>query len=80
MPVFQETSSTARDLRILPSRAPPLPRLSRKPDSLNTHEEHREVVVIGVSLTARPTKGSAAANTVTVTGRSEWPFPHIVAG
>ncbi|CAF3596620.1 unnamed protein product [Fusarium graminearum] len=47
MPVFQETSNSARDLRILPSRALPLPRLSEKPDFTNTSEEQREVVVIG---------------------------------
>ncbi|KAG8668152.1 hypothetical protein FPOAC1_007525 [Fusarium poae] len=47
MPVFQETSSSARDLRILPSRALPLPRLSEKPDCTNTVDEQREVVVIG---------------------------------
>ncbi|KAM0493242.1 hypothetical protein ACHAP8_009428 [Fusarium lateritium] len=47
MPVFQETSSSARDLRILPSRALPLPRLSEKPDCTNAAEEQREVVVIG---------------------------------
>ncbi|KAI9148172.1 3-hydroxybenzoate 4-monooxygenase [Paramyrothecium foliicola] len=47
MPVFQETSNAARDLRILPSRAPPLPRLSPKPDLSFTEEEKREVVVIG---------------------------------
>lgn len=50
MPVFQETSSSARDLRILPSRALPLPRLSQKPDLASTNEERREVVVIGVSV------------------------------
>lgn len=50
MPVFQETSSSARDLRILPSRALPLPRLSQKPDLASTDEERREVVVIGVSM------------------------------
>ncbi|KAJ4392728.1 hypothetical protein N0V91_011294 [Didymella pomorum] len=47
MPVFQETSHDARDLRILPSRAPPLPRLSTKPDFLSGAEGRREVVVIG---------------------------------
>ncbi|KAJ4138713.1 hypothetical protein NW768_002572 [Fusarium equiseti] len=47
MPVFQETSSSARDLRILPSRALPLPRLSQRPDLTSTDEERREVVVIG---------------------------------
>ncbi|KAF2993749.1 hypothetical protein E8E13_001047 [Curvularia kusanoi] len=44
MPVFQETSNAARDLRILPSRALPLPRLSPRPQC---SEEKREVVVIG---------------------------------
>jgi phenol 2-monooxygenase len=48
MPVYRETSSAARDLRILPSRAFPLPRLSPVPDVSGT-EEKREIVVIGVS-------------------------------
>ncbi|XP_014557645.1 hypothetical protein COCVIDRAFT_96672 [Bipolaris victoriae FI3] len=47
MPVFQETSNAARDLRILPSRALPLPRLSARPEPLSSAEESREVVVIG---------------------------------
>ncbi|KAF4994292.1 hypothetical protein FGRMN_5877 [Fusarium graminum] len=47
MPVFQETSSAARDLRILPSRALPLPRLSPLPEPTSATQEHREVVVIG---------------------------------
>ncbi|EUC41785.1 hypothetical protein COCMIDRAFT_8539 [Bipolaris oryzae ATCC 44560] len=47
MPVFQETSNAARELRILPSRALPLPRLSAKPEPLSSAEESREVVVIG---------------------------------
>lgn len=50
MPVFQETSNAARDLRILPSRALPLPRLSARPEPLSSAEESREVVVIGVSM------------------------------
>lgn len=49
MPVFQETSNAARDQRILPSRALPVPRLSQQPDLSNVSEEHKEVVVIGVS-------------------------------
>jgi len=49
MPVFQEASDAARDLRILPSRALPLPRLSSRPDFSPTAEDKREVVVIGVS-------------------------------
>ncbi|KAF5638135.1 phenol hydroxylase [Fusarium sp. NRRL 52700] len=47
MPVFQETSNSARDQRILPSRALPVPRLSQQPDLSNVSEEHKEVVVIG---------------------------------
>lgn len=50
MPVFQETSNSARDLRILPSRALPLPRVSPIPDFSLSEEESREVVVIGVSV------------------------------
>jgi phenol 2-monooxygenase len=50
MPVFQETSSEARDLRVLPSRALPLPRLSSRPsDPSEDAVDQREVVVIGVS-------------------------------
>ncbi|KAF4951218.1 hypothetical protein FGADI_7623 [Fusarium gaditjirri] len=47
MPVFQETSNSSRDQRILPSRALPLPRLSQQPDLSNVSEELKEVVVIG---------------------------------
>ncbi|KAF4447808.1 hypothetical protein F53441_8712 [Fusarium austroafricanum] len=47
MPLFKETSNSSRDIRILPSRAQPLPRLSLRPDLSNVSEEHREVVVIG---------------------------------
>ncbi|KAK9444772.1 Monooxygenase, FAD-binding protein [Metarhizium brunneum] len=47
MPVFQETSTAARDLRILPSRAHPLPRLSHKRDDSASSEGNHEVVVIG---------------------------------
>lgn len=50
MPVFQETANAARDLRILPSRALPLPRLSPRPQSSAIAEDKREVVVIGVSM------------------------------
>ena len=46
MPVFEETADTRRDLRILPSRALPLPRLSPKESGT---DDKREVVVIGVS-------------------------------
>ncbi|CAD0087747.1 unnamed protein product [Aureobasidium vineae] len=44
MPVFEETSDARRDLRILPSRALPLPRFSPK---TSTTGDEREVVVIG---------------------------------
>ncbi|EMD95130.1 hypothetical protein COCC4DRAFT_149279 [Bipolaris maydis ATCC 48331] len=47
MPVFQETSNAARDLRILHSRALPLPRLSTRPGPFSGAQESREVVVIG---------------------------------
>jgi phenol 2-monooxygenase len=53
MPVYTETAHSARDLRILPSRAPPLPRISLRQDGLQNSErgsiEKHEVVVIGVS-------------------------------
>ncbi|CAD0015202.1 unnamed protein product [Aureobasidium pullulans] len=44
MPVFEETGTEYRDLRILPSRALPLPRLSPR---VSTSENDREVVVVG---------------------------------
>jgi hypothetical protein len=47
MPVFEETADERRDLRILPSRALPLPRLT--PETSSTDGE-REVVVVGVSV------------------------------
>ena len=46
MPVFTETSSASRDLRVLPSFAPPLPRLSPIPNS-NDQSEKYEVVITG---------------------------------
>jgi hypothetical protein len=50
MPVFTETSSASRDLRILPSFALPLPRLSPAiPEHVVAGEERYEVVAIGVS-------------------------------
>jgi phenol 2-monooxygenase len=58
MPVFQETSSTARDLRIFPSRALPLPKLSPKPDYSLSAEEKHEVVVIGVGVFTMIDEGS----------------------
>jgi hypothetical protein len=48
MPVFQETAHAARDLRILPSRALPLPRLSPRPQVNTGTDEKYEVIVIGV--------------------------------
>lgn len=48
MPVFTEDSGRDRDARILPSRELPLPRISQRPTAVNTAEEQREVVVIGV--------------------------------
>ena len=49
MPVFTETSSSWRDLRVLPSFAPPLPRLSQPIEAAANGTEKYEVVVIGVS-------------------------------
>jgi len=45
MPVFQETADASRDLRVLPSRALPLPG-NQSCNSLSAHG-HREVVVVG---------------------------------
>jgi len=45
MPVFQETADSSRDLRVLPSRAIPLPRIDH--DSTSNAHNHREVVVVG---------------------------------
>lgn len=50
MPVFQETADASRDLRILPSRERPLPRLSPLPFLDGDKSEKYEVVVIGVSV------------------------------
>ncbi len=49
MPVFQENAHAARDLRILPSRALPLPRRTPRPQKQAAGDEKYEVVVIGVS-------------------------------
>src|SRR5689334_19159797 len=45
MPVFQETADASRDLRVLPSRALPLPR--NQSYSFPSAHDHREVVVVG---------------------------------
>ncbi|KAJ5887738.1 hypothetical protein N7495_007779 [Penicillium taxi] len=45
MPVFTESASASRELRVLPSFAPPLPRLS--PQILEGKDEKYEVVVVG---------------------------------
>lgn len=45
MPVFQETADASRDLRVLLSRALPLPR--NHSHSLLNAQDHREVVVVG---------------------------------
>ncbi|OJJ43909.1 hypothetical protein ASPZODRAFT_2113935 [Penicilliopsis zonata CBS 506.65] len=46
MPVFTEYSSSPRDLRVLPSFAPPLPRLSSKFEP-EPGDEKYEVVIVG---------------------------------
>ena len=53
MPVFVENANSSRDLRVLPSLAPPLPRLLEEsfPNLVNgaTKGEQYDVVVVGVS-------------------------------
>jgi len=44
MPVFTEYSAASRELRVLPSFAPPLPRLAPR---LPTNAEKYEVVIVG---------------------------------
>ena len=46
MPVFTEYAAASRDLRVLPSFAPPLPRLSPKPSVSNDAEKY-EVLIVG---------------------------------
>jgi phenol 2-monooxygenase len=54
MPVFQEKSNSARDLRILPSTARPLPRLSPLPTQDAEGRDKYEVVVAGVRIYTTP--------------------------
>jgi hypothetical protein len=49
MPVFTEYSTLSRDLRNLPSFAPPLPRLSSKFEPTGLEEKY-EVVIAGVGV------------------------------
>lgn len=46
MPVFTEYAAASRELRVLPSFAPPLPRLSPKPQPDGKTERY-EVVIVG---------------------------------
>ncbi|KAJ5368077.1 uncharacterized protein N7496_007837 [Penicillium cataractarum] len=46
MPVFTEYAAASRELRVLPSFAPPLPRLTPKPQSDGKNERY-EVVIVG---------------------------------
>lgn len=46
MPVFTEYSAASRELRVLPSFAPPLPRLA-PPVPLDSKTEKYEVVIVG---------------------------------
>lgn len=48
MPVFTEHSSSSRDLRVLPSFAPPLPRLAPPFERNDKSEDKYEAVVVGV--------------------------------
>jgi hypothetical protein len=78
MPVYTETAHSARDLRILPSRAPPLPRISPQQDGQHNSErksiDKHEVVVIGVSKLLRTE--SKDANASIMTGWTQWSLPH----
>lgn len=49
MPVFTEYSTSSRDLRVLPSFAPPVPRLTPKFEPKGTEEKY-EVVISGVTI------------------------------
>jgi hypothetical protein len=51
MPVFTEHSSSSRNLRVLPSFASPLPRLSPPFEPQNGVDEKYEVVIVGVCCT-----------------------------
>jgi phenol 2-monooxygenase len=48
MPVFVDFSNSSRDLRVLPSFATPLPRLTPKFEAEGSEEKY-EVVIAGVS-------------------------------
>lgn len=56
MPVFTEYSTSSRDLRVLPSFASPLPRLTSKFEPEDGVEEKYEVVIAGVSFTRSSTQ------------------------
>lgn len=82
MPVFQETSNAARDLRILSSRALPLPRLSppHKSSSTASTEDQREVVVIGVrGLICNDVRKLSLTQMALVLGWPKWSLPHLIA-
>ena len=49
MPVFTEYSTSSHDLRVLPSFAPPVPRLSPKFEQAGARERY-ELVIAGVRL------------------------------
>lgn len=48
MPLFTEHASRSRDLRVLPSLASPLPRLTPEFDYFEDGSERYEVVIVGV--------------------------------
>jgi len=56
MPVFLDNANSSRDLRILPTFATPLPRLSTPPKASNDGQDPTEkydIVVVGVCLSLR---------------------------
>src|ERR1700722_10850528 len=75
MPVFQEAAGSDRDLRVLPSRAPPLPRLTPDPAADQDSRERYEVVVIGVRLLPFPHPISVISHMQSI-GRASWSFPY----
>jgi hypothetical protein len=80
MPVFQEKASSARDLRILPSRAAPLPRLTPRTGTQTGANEKYEVVVIGVRTCANKRLRFTLFVTNVTLGWPSRPLSHIVLG
>lgn len=78
MPVFTEYSTSSRELRVLPSFAPPLPRRTAEFKPGGDGEKY-EVVISGVSLPY--TAASVAVDWLTICGailgRARWAYSRI---